>query len=211
VFSGVRRPALAPQDEHRATAEAFELARELGLEGRRVHFHDGWVPYAERGAWLLDADIGVSAHPAHLESRFAFRTRIVDYLWAGLPVVATGGDALGELVRARDLGRAVAPGDVEAFAAACAELLDGGAEREREAVRAVAEELRWDRVVAPLREFCLHGTKRPVTFSRRRAVTAATLGQYPAIAADTWATDGPTTLAAKLARNVSRAVKGTRP
>jgi hypothetical protein len=186
------------------------LARELGLEGRRVHFHDGWVPYAERGAWLLDADLGVSAHPAHLESRFAFRTRIVDYLWAGLPVVTTGGDALGELVRARGLGRTVAPGDAEAFAAACAQLLDGGAAAERAAARTVAEELRWERVVEPLREFCLHGAKRPATVARRRAVIAATLAQYPAIARETAATDGVTALAAKLARNAGRVVKGSR-
>jgi glycosyltransferase involved in cell wall biosynthesis len=207
VFNGVRRPALAPEDEHQATADAIALARELGLEGRRVHFHDGWVPYAERGAWLLDADIGVSAHPAHLESRFAFRTRIVDYLWAGLPVVATGGDALGELVRTRGLGRAVPAGDPEAFAAACAELLDSGAPDEREAAKAAADELRWDRVVEPLREFCLHGAKRPATLQRRRSVAAATVGQYPAIARETLATDGPTALAVKLARNAARVVR----
>jgi glycosyltransferase involved in cell wall biosynthesis len=213
VFGGIRRPALDAADEHRATAQAIALARELGLEGRRVHFHDGWVPYARRGAWLLEADVGVSAHPAHLESRFAFRTRIVDYLWAGLPVVATGGDALGELVRARGLGRAVPAGDPAAFAAACAELLDDASARERAraAVAETAVELRWDRVVAPLLEFCTAGAKRPATPARRRAVTAATLAQYPAIAHETLARDGAAALAAKLARNAARAAKGVGP
>jgi hypothetical protein len=37
----------------------------------------------------------VSTHYEHVETTFAFRTRILDYLWAGLPVVATGGDAFG--------------------------------------------------------------------------------------------------------------------
>jgi glycosyltransferase involved in cell wall biosynthesis len=207
VFGGTRRPALAPEDEHHAAAEAIALARELGLEGRRVHFHDGWVPYAQRGAWLLDADVGVSAHPAHLESRFAFRTRIVDYLWAGLPVVATGGDALGELVRTRGLGRAVPAGDPAAFAAACSELLADGAS-ERAAAAVAAAELRWDRVVAPLLEFCLHGAKRPPTAARRRAVAAATVAQYPAIARETLATDGAAALVVKLGRNAARAAKG---
>jgi glycosyltransferase involved in cell wall biosynthesis len=209
VFLGVRRPALAAADEHRATAEAIALARTLGLEGRRVHFHDGWVPYGERGAWLLEADVGVSAHRAHLEARFAYRTRIVDYLWAGLPVVATGGDALGDLVGERQLGHAVPPGDAAAFAAACARLLDDGAARERAraAVAAAADELRWDRVVAPLVDFCLHGAKRPVGRARRRAVAAATLSQYPAIARETLASDGSGALAVKLARNATRAVR----
>ena len=103
-----------------------------------MHFNDGWVPYEERGAWLLEADIGVSAHHDHLETRFAFRTRIVDYLWAGLPVVATRGDALGDWVANGGLGRAVAPGDAEAFAAACAELLADAAS-EYAPVRRAAE------------------------------------------------------------------------
>ena len=199
VFQGIRRPALDPADEHRATGEAVALARSLGLEGRRVHFHDGWVPYAQRAAWLLEADVGVSAHPAHLESRFAFRTRIVDYLWAGLPVVTSGGDALGELVRARGLGRAVAPGDAEGFAAACAELLDDRAARQqaRAAVAQAAAQLRWDGVVAPLLEFCRRGAKRPATPARRRAVAAATLAQYPSIARATLASDGASALAAR--------------
>ena len=54
-----------------------------------VFFNDGWVPYAERGAWLAEADIGVSAHFDDIETRFAFRTRLLDYLWAGLPIVTT--------------------------------------------------------------------------------------------------------------------------
>ena len=95
-----------------------------------MHFNAGWVPYAERGAWLAEADVGVSAHLDHLEARFAFRTRILDYLWAGLPVVVTRGDALGELVERERLGRAVAePGDVDGFAAACARLLGAGRRR----------------------------------------------------------------------------------
>ena len=118
VFQGVKRPALLERDEHAAGAQAIALARELGLE-ERVHFNHDWVPYEQRGAWLLDADLGVSAHPAHLETRFAYRTRIADYLWAGLPVVTSAGDVLGDHVATRGLGRAVPPGDDLAFAHAC--------------------------------------------------------------------------------------------
>ena len=52
-----------------------------------------------------EADLGVSAHRDHLEARYAHRTRLLDYLWAGLPVVATRGDALAELVDRERLGR----------------------------------------------------------------------------------------------------------
>ena len=206
VFQGVKRPAMHARDEHRAAAEAIALARELGLEGRRVHFNHEWVPYGQRGSWLLEADLGVCAHSEHLETRFAFRTRIVDYLWAGLPVVASSGDVLGDTIGARGLGRAVAPGDHEGFAAACTELLaESGPERER--IRAIAPELRWDRVAEPLVEFCLHGAKRAATTARRRTVTAATLRQYGPIAAETLGTDGLANLTRKLGANAGRALR----
>ncbi len=120
VFLGVGRPALDPDATPTSADAAIAFAAERGLEGRCVHFNRGWVPYAEREDYLLEADVGVSAHHDHLEARFSFRTRVLDHVWAGLPSVVTGGDAIGELVRRRGLGQAVAAGDDEAFAAACA-------------------------------------------------------------------------------------------
>jgi glycosyltransferase involved in cell wall biosynthesis len=206
VFQGVKRPALLERDEHAAGARAIALARELGLEGSRVHFNHDWVPYEQRGAWLLEADLGVSAHPAHLETRFAYRTRIADYLWAGLPVVTSAGDVLGDLVATRGLGRAVPPGDDVAFAQACADLL-ADPSAARAAVAAAAEELRWDRVVRPLLDFCLSGTKRTQNRHRARTIRNATIGQYAPIAMETLTTDGPATLTRKLATNARRVVR----
>ena len=80
---------------------------------RVVFFNDGWVPYEERGAWLLDADCAISTHRDHLETRFAFRTRLLDCFWAGLPVVCTAGDDLADRVERDGLGAAVPPGDAE--------------------------------------------------------------------------------------------------
>jgi glycosyltransferase involved in cell wall biosynthesis len=208
VFQGVKRPALLERDEHAAGAEAIALARTLGLEGTRVVFNHDWVPYEERGAWLLEADIGVSAHPAHLETRFAYRTRIADYLWGGLPVVTSAGDVLGDLVASATLGRAVPPGDDAAFAAACSELLADG-EPERANVRRAAEELQWDCVVRPLLDFCLTGAKRSVNRHRARQIRNATISQYAPIAMETLRTDGPANLTRKLAANARRALKRT--
>ena len=101
-----------------AAGAAIEFARERGLEGTCVHFKEGWTPYAERAGYLLDADVGVSAHHDHLEARFSYRTRVLDYVWAGLPVVTTGGDSVAELVERERLGETVVPGDDEGFATA---------------------------------------------------------------------------------------------
>ena len=109
-------------------------------------------------------------------------------------------------MQARRLGRAVPAGDADAFARACTELLaDSSAERAN--ALAAAAEMRWDRVVEPLLQFCLSGTKRAPSGERRRAVTAATVRQYVPIAAETLGTDGLTTLTRKLAANASRALR----
>lgn len=126
-----------------------ELARARAAAGPRVHFNDAWVAYDARAGWLLDADAGVTAHRDHVEARFAFRTRVLDYLWAGLPVLGTEGDALTDQVAARGAGTALAPGDVEGWAAAIARLPETR-EAACRAARELADELRWERAAAPL-------------------------------------------------------------
>jgi glycosyltransferase involved in cell wall biosynthesis len=152
VFLGMQHP-----NPHvpamQAAAKAVARTEELGLRDRVVFFNEGWIPYEQRGAYLLEADLGVSAHFDDLESRFAFRTRLLDCFWAGLPVVATRGDALGNLVEQRELGRAVAPGDVAAWASAIDELLGDKKiyKRAQSAIDDVRTEFLWPRVTEPLR------------------------------------------------------------
>ena len=146
VFMGASPAAQARDAERRAHA----LARDLGLLGRVVRFNDGWVPYAQRGAWLLQADCAITAHHDHLETRFSHRTRLLDCLWAGLPVVCTRGDDLAERVEREDLGATVAPEEPAALAAALARVLDRGRDAYAERLAGAARELRWSRVAAPL-------------------------------------------------------------
>ena len=122
-FLGVKHPNPEMPDMAMA-GEAVALADELGLRDRVVFFNFGWVPYAERGRYLLEADVAVSAHFDDIETRFAFRTRLLDCLWAGLPVVTTRGDTLGELIVAGGAGSAVDVGDVDGWVEALESLLD---------------------------------------------------------------------------------------
>ena len=142
--------------------DAQRLATERGLLGRSVFFNEGWVPYEERADYLLDADIGVSTHLEHLETAFSFRTRILDYLWASLPVVSTSGDTFADIIEKNALGRVVPPQDVAALDKALEGLLD---EDENEEVsRRVAEfatSMRWEQALKPLLEFCVSGGKAP--------------------------------------------------
>jgi GT2 family glycosyltransferase/glycosyltransferase involved in cell wall biosynthesis len=153
-FMGTRHPnPMVP--EMAMTARAMALSRELGLEGTGVFFND-WVPYDERQNYLLEADIGASLHFDHLETRFSFRTRVLDCIWAGLPIVCTRGDAIGELVETRDLGRVVDYGDEDGLVDALLSILDnpGGRAAYAERFHGVAAELVWERALDPLVRFC---------------------------------------------------------
>lgn len=151
VFLGMQNPN--PHiPEMRVATKTRELADELGLTGVSVFFNDGWVPYDQRANFLLDADVGVSTSLDHIESRFSFRTRVLDYLWAGLPMVLTEGDTLADAVEAAQAGLKVRPADVDAIAEALVRILDHPPDRRD--VRRLARRFHWEVVAEPLAAFC---------------------------------------------------------
>nr|MDQ6927913.1 glycosyltransferase [Actinomycetota bacterium] len=137
----------------RTAAQAVQRARDLGLEGKSVIFGD-WVGYEERQAYLLEADVAVSAARDLVETRLAFRSRLLDAFWAGLPVVTTDGDALAEVVREERVGLVVPPGDVAHLAHAMVRLLGSAVMRAECSARAldVAQRSTWRQAVGPLRD-----------------------------------------------------------
>lgn len=155
-FAGARpNPHGAPVRTRKAE-QVSALAAELAVLNHSVIMLDFWVPYEERGRYLAEADVGVSAHLPGIETRFAFRTRLLDYLWARLPLIGTAGDSLGELIAGRGAGLLVEPGDQAGWRAAISRLYHDVATRE--AQRAAADQLAraftWDEIARPLATFC---------------------------------------------------------
>lgn len=142
----------------RMAAEAINLANSLGLVDKHVFFNHGWVPYEQRASYLLECDIGVSCHLEHIETTYSYRTRVLDYFWAELPVIVTSGDALSQLVEERGLGLTVGPGDVAGFARGITRMLEDDAlAREcRLNVSKLRPELSWGEIIKPLDNFCSH-------------------------------------------------------
>lgn len=143
---------------------AGRLADASGM-GARVHqdaalaaavdWHPGWRPRDQFLAILAGCRLGLSLNPAGEESRFAHRTRVLDYLTAGLPCVLSAGDALAEEGAREGWARVVPPGDVEAAVAACRTLAPDGPERTAALAAAArgSQARRWSRVVAPLARY----------------------------------------------------------
>jgi glycosyltransferase involved in cell wall biosynthesis len=153
-FLGMTYPNPAVRASDMAS-RAMALTEELGLTDRHVFFNMDWTDYDDRINYLLDADVGVSTHFNHVETALSFRTRILDYLWAGLPIVATDGDGFAPLIRDHDLGEVVPAEDVEALAAALERMLF----RDQDAgvgynVRAFGRRYRWEQALQPLIRFC---------------------------------------------------------
>ena len=143
--------------------EASQLADELGLLNKTVFFNDEWVAYDERAQYLLDADIGVSIHRLHLETEFSFRTRILDYLWAGLPLIVSEGDSFAELVEDEQLGFVIAEGDVEGLASAIERLLTDPTMLAEisQRVHSAAQQYEWPTGLAPLISYVNNPSQAP--------------------------------------------------
>ena len=139
---------------------------------------------AARGS--LEADCALSTHVDHLETRFAFRTRLLDCFWAGAArrVHAAGTNSAARVER-DGLGAAVAPSDPGALADALVAVLERGRPAFADALAAAADAYRWTRVAQPLRDLLPgplpprlgHGAaRRPSQVARGLAMQAAVVG-----------------------------------
>lgn len=152
VFPGTRHPNPGMPDMPLQT-RTLALADEMSLTDRHAFFGD-WVPYEDWPAVLLEADLGLSLHLDTVEARQAFRSRVLDYIWAGLPMVVTQGDAISEIVQARDLGIVVAYEDDVGVANAIAKMLaEPRSARQAQFADAQAQ-MTWEQAAQPLVEFC---------------------------------------------------------
>lgn len=140
-----------------------QLADELGVTNKSVFFCETWTSYDDRPNFLLDADAAVSAHFDLPETRFSFRTRILDYLWAGLPVLTTCGDQLADLIDRHGAGQAIGYEDVAGWTEAIKNMMSDPSLRQkyRSGASELSQQFQWDKVVQPLARYCANPYKLP--------------------------------------------------
>jgi len=120
-------PESTPQ---RLLAEVEARCRRLGWWGSRVLALD-WVPAERRYDLLREVDLLVAPHRPSLETLLSLRTRFLDALAAGCPVVTSAGGTMARLLAAHGAGWVVPPGDPAALRAALVEALAGGPDEEQ--------------------------------------------------------------------------------
>jgi len=159
IFLGTRHPN--PEiPSHKKAEEAQSLAGEIGEKDKTIIFFE-WLSYKEREALLCEADIGVTMHPVHIETRYSIRTRMMDYLWAKLPILVTEGDITSEWVREFEIGEVVPPFDVDAVAQALKSILSESKDTWQPGFEHFDATFDWKQVVMPLRKYCLQGAPAP--------------------------------------------------
>jgi glycosyltransferase involved in cell wall biosynthesis len=123
LFLGTKHPN--PQmPEMKMLTAAHELAEELKLLDTHVFFREGWLPYDQLPNFLLPTAVGVSTHFRHAETRFSFRTRILSYIGARRPILATKGDSMSDLIEQTGIGLTVDYEDVPGIVRALTTLVD---------------------------------------------------------------------------------------
>src|SRR5262249_40991654 len=93
-------PDTTPQ---RVFDSARKRAREIDPLGASIVFAP-WQPYASRADLYAAADLAVSIASEGLETELAYRTRLLDAAWGGVPSVSAGGGALARELAAAGAG-----------------------------------------------------------------------------------------------------------
>lgn len=182
VFMGVTHPN--PRiPKMKMASDTVQLAKDLDLLDKRVFFIYGWTPYEQRQSFLLDADIGVSTHAEHLETQYAFRTRILDYIWAGLPIIATEGDSFANLIKNKQLGVVVPYGDVQAVADAIKQILfqPETTKQIKENLSKIRPQFYWSMLVKPIARLAsdlVAKPKKPFTIHERAQIFKSLFIRY---------------------------------
>lgn len=138
------------------TRETFALAESLGLRDQNVFFLPDRIPYRDIGGFYRDADAGVATYPASLETHYCLGTRLLDFVWAGLPMVVSGMPLQQDFVERQGIGIFSPPHDAEALARAIQRMKsDVRAGRySLESFTTARRRLAWPVVTRPVETFC---------------------------------------------------------
>lgn len=184
-----RHPNAAATPQGKAAEAELHVARR-GY-GSFVTF-EPWTPYDERLAFFDRFAGAILTFPRTVETDLAMRTRILDYLWAGLPVVTSPGRGTDEILGRHGAGIVVDADEPRAFAAAIVDLLTTPGRHAALAAGAAsfARENQWSRTAAPLLEFC-----------RNPRIDAAK-GAYPTLGPSAAVAASPESIVTRLRRRL---------
>lgn len=97
-----------------STYDRFLAMIETSAHRDRFHML-GWRPADEIPAYYCEADVGINLDAFHYETLLGTRTRLVEMMGYGLPVITSLGCELSTIIRDQELGLTFPIGDAVAF------------------------------------------------------------------------------------------------
>jgi len=139
--------------------QLIDLASKYDLRDRTTI--TGPVPFKERRNYYLQADIGLNLAGDSWEDELSSRARLVDYLWAGLPIITSGRDYISKLATDNNRASYFAPRDCARLSQLIRRVLSekSRASSSGEGASKVLETLDLDRYVPQLIKFLSQLTK----------------------------------------------------
>lgn len=158
VIVGAKNPYVDHPDFEKSYERMMKMIEDPAIQAL-VQVVD-WVPFHERGNWYLDADLICFANQPGMENLFAWRTRVVDYLWTRTPLATNGGDPLSEEMIAAGAAVRIDATNPAVLAATLAATLDNAKKLAamRQATDAIREKYLWKNAIRPLAEV-VRGTR----------------------------------------------------
>ncbi|HXI13628.1 MAG TPA: glycosyltransferase family 4 protein [Thermoanaerobaculia bacterium] len=156
TFTHHPNPGTTPQGK---TAEAVAYVAAKGYDGF-VNF-EPWTPYEDRKAFFDRFGAALITFPPSLETDLAMRTRIFDFLWAGLPVISSPAPGTDPILKQHDAGRTASNNSPEGLAQIIEEVftLPGLQQQLSDNARRWAGTHQWPVLLEPLLRFCRHPRK----------------------------------------------------
>jgi len=150
TFNAHPNPELTPQSQ---TARAMEHVRRKGYNFIRF---DPWVPYEERASFYGSFTIALLTFPRSIETDLSMRTRVYDYLWAGLPIITSSAPGTDELLQRYHCGSVIRRDDPGEIANELVNILTDRVRYETmvSGTRAFVIHHQWQRTLRPLLDFC---------------------------------------------------------
>jgi glycosyltransferase involved in cell wall biosynthesis len=129
------------------TRDLEAAAARHGLQKPAVVPLESWVPYADRHRILNRSAVLAVLHHTGPETELSFRTRVLDGVWAAVPLLLSEGGAAARIANSEGWGAVVPPGDAKLAAVALDLLLgDRSQDRCRTLLTAARDTWRWSAV-----------------------------------------------------------------
>lgn len=159
VFLGIEHPnPLVPK--HKIVDVLINESKRI-REFEKSVFFIKWLSLADREKLLSESHLGVTLHKGHIETHFSVRTRVLDYIWAKLPILISEGDITSEWVQDYHLGEVVQYQDEIGLENAMIRLLRQNKQDFQEYFDPVIKKMYWSEMIQPLENFCKNGQKAP--------------------------------------------------